>query len=546
MSEAPARPRRDRGVAIALAGLLCLAAALRLVGITWGLPGERHLFSYQPDEYFSLQAALNLGLFGSPDPRFFNYPSLYLTLAAAAGSVAGHVTALGQASADQFPRLLRGLTLDARVVTVLLSLVTVLAAYRAARRIAGRAAGLCAAAAVAVSPGHVLYSHFAAVDVPLACFTTLSLCGALLLVDSGAWRAAALAGLAAAAATATKYNGVLAAAMPLGVLGMRVFEERTRAAAASAARQAAIVVAVLVVGFLVLSPYVALDWPKASRDISAETTHMRVGEPIPKAADPNGWLFHLRALGYSTGGCVVLLGYLGLAGWAVRRHGRRLAPAAVFAAIWFAVIGATGVRYARYGLPLVPLLAIAGGIAVADLLRSDCRSLRAVGIVAAALILVSPLVTSLSLSGSMGFEREPRDAALDALGARAAPGERVGLIRTVWFDMPPLDFDNGGDALGGTWREFHRTPYRLEVIGLDAARLRETRPPWFVETDFQIADNFRARDPQAVELWRGLLRTYRLEGQFRRRGGWWLLGPCGPPPHDWSYPFTTVRLWKER
>jgi hypothetical protein len=120
----------------------------------------------------------------------------------------------------------------------------------------------------------------------------------------------------------------------------------------------------------------------------------------------------------------------------------------------------------------------------------------------------------------------------------------VGLVRTVWFDMPPLDYDNGGDALGGMWRQFRRSPYRLQVIGLGDAALDRQQPPWFVETDFQLADELRAQRPPAVQLRAALDRGYVLDEVFQRRWGWRLLGPCGPPPHDWSYPFTTVRLWR--
>jgi hypothetical protein len=40
------------------------AAALRVVGLPWGLPDETHLFSYHPDEFHSLRGALALLLGG--------------------------------------------------------------------------------------------------------------------------------------------------------------------------------------------------------------------------------------------------------------------------------------------------------------------------------------------------------------------------------------------------------------------------------------------------------------------------------------------------
>ena len=61
-------PLSPRNARLALGAILILAAMLRLLGVTWGLPGPTHLLSYQPDEYFALQAALHL-LDGYPNPH---------------------------------------------------------------------------------------------------------------------------------------------------------------------------------------------------------------------------------------------------------------------------------------------------------------------------------------------------------------------------------------------------------------------------------------------------------------------------------------------
>ena len=78
----------------ALVGIIGAAGALRMLGITWGLPGEGHLFSYHPDEYFSLGAAFSL-LNSDPNPHFFNYPTLYLYVVAAACNIAHGGLAMG-------------------------------------------------------------------------------------------------------------------------------------------------------------------------------------------------------------------------------------------------------------------------------------------------------------------------------------------------------------------------------------------------------------------------------------------------------------------
>ncbi len=539
--------RRRRRTTALLVTILIAAAALRLAGITWGLPGPTHLFSYHPDEYFSLQAAFAL-LDQDPNPHRFNYPSLYLYLAAAAALAGGGPNG-ALSSATDFQELLREFTLRARLMTVLLSLVTVVAVYASASRLAGRTAGLWAAAVMAVAPGHVLYSHFAAVDVALACFTTLSLLAAITLFDDERPKMAVFAGLATGAAAATKYNGALAAVMPLLSLGAGVFGGHRRRAAASVASRALLVIAFAAVGFFVFSPYVVLDWSHARKDVAFERDHMRQGEYPAKVADPNGWFFHGRALGYATGGSVVLAVCVALCALGVYQSWPKSAPLLVFGLVWFAVIGATGVRYARYGLPLLPLLAVGVGIGVGRVLRVERRLLGGLAALAVAVVMLGALRASGVLAASMAFEPEPRDAALEAIRQYVHDGERIGLVRTVWFDMPPLDLNNGGDALGGMspWDQFRDSQHELIVInGFDVDALLRERPEWFVETDFQVADWLRAKDAGALAFQQALERHYSLVSTYERASGWWLLGPCGPQPHDWSYPFTTVRVWALR
>jgi hypothetical protein len=516
-----------------------VAAALRLLGITWGLPGPTHLFSYQPDEYFSLQAAFGL-LNGDPNPHFFNYPSLYLYLAAA--PCLFHFNLGGVR--PEFVEVLRAFTLDARLMTVLLALVTVGAAYGAATRLAGRRAGLLAAAIVAVAPGHVLYSHFAAVDVPLACFMTLAAWASVVLLGDQRWKIVILAGLACGASAATKYNGALVLAAPLLALAVWLWRAPKPRPWRAALLRAAAVVLIAAVAFAILSPYVFLDWQKASHDIAFEMRHMREGEYPAKAADPCGWWFQTGALCISLGGWPPLILLLLLAAVSARRTWPRSLPLLLLTVLWFAVIGATGVRYARYGLPLVPLLAIGAAVAV-PVLQAGAPWRRWVSPGLAGLAAAWALLWSLLLIPPMAFESDPRDAALAHLQSVVPAEAEIGILRTVWFDMPPLDFNNGGDALGRLYAQFHRPVRPLVVIPNFSARgLRIARPQWLVETDFQLADWLRVANPAVTDLERTITELYVCDDTFERGvSAWHDFGPL-TMPHDFSYPFTTIRVWR--
>jgi 4-amino-4-deoxy-L-arabinose transferase-like glycosyltransferase len=550
------RPRVRR---TALGVILAVAAAMRLWGITWGLPDRTHLFSYHPDEYFSLSAAFSLAQ-GDLNPRFFNYPSLYLYLAAAAGSLAGHVGTLGGALTGgqagmpvlrEVAEMLRPLTLDARLVTVLLSLGTVLAAYGVAGRLAGPAGALCAAAALAVMPGHVLQSHWATVDVPLAFFTTLSLYAALRLREDAGPRAALLAGLACGAAMATKYNGALVLAMPLAALAVRAVSARKSGALKASALQAGIVIVAMAAAFVCVSPYVLLDWTRAREGIAFEIRHMRAGEYPAQTLEPNGWWFHLRALCYGTGGCALLTVALALGLYGVWRTWPRSAPLAAFAALWFAAIGAAGVRYARYGVPLLPLLAIGSALGVAALLKAregaePSRVAAWVGAVALVPLVALPAACSGLLCRSVAG-RDPRDAALSWVPQHVPPGARVGVLGAVWFDMPPLDYNNGGEALGDMypWVPSHRSAYKLVRTGTSAETLDRERPEWLIASDFPLEDLVRAGDHAATAYVGTLSRYYGRARDFPETPrGPLLWGACGDAPHEWRYVFRRIHIWQ--
>ncbi|HJN17517.1 MAG TPA: glycosyltransferase family 39 protein [Armatimonadota bacterium] len=533
--------RKKKTITAALIITIGAAAVLRLAGIKWGLPGETHLFSYHPDEYFSLSAALSLFIDQDPNPQqFFNYPSLYLYLVAAICMPLHGWMPLDDLS--QLPGILRAFTLDARLMTVILALATVLVTYGVGKRLAGRRAGILAAFFVAVAPGHVLYSHFAAVDVALTFFVTLALYASMVLMTDERLKIAALAGVAVGAAAATKYNGALAMLMPLIVLGKGLTTDRDKRKA-HALRVGAVVL-LAVVAFAALSPYVFFDWEHASRDIAFERDHMKQGEYPANAADPCGWWFQLRALAYSVGGSVPLVAVLALFAYGMRGRLGPAMPLIVFAALWYLMIGATGVRYARYGLPLIPLLAIGASAGLVNLARGKRSMLPRIALV---VVVLPALLTSTFLSASLAFEAEPRDAALAELQATVPAGETIGVGRTVWFDMPPLDYNNGADTLGNLahWASFRRSAWDLETIAfMDAADLAAKRPKWFVESDFQFADWLRAEDEKAVAFREALEENYSLASTHERKMGWHVLGPCGPLPHDWSYPFTTIRVWR--
>src|SRR5262245_43932342 len=150
---------RLSGAVAVLAAIVGVAAALRFVGIQYGLPFGNLL---NPDEQSIVSRAWKMVHGGGGDPHWFDYPSLLM-----------YVNAPFQAWQDE-PSYL-----TARIVAVVLSLAAVAASWWLGRRAFGtETAGAVAAAIVAVATIQVAYSRMAVTDVPL----TLGIAVALALM----------------------------------------------------------------------------------------------------------------------------------------------------------------------------------------------------------------------------------------------------------------------------------------------------------------------------------------------------------------------------
>jgi hypothetical protein len=468
-------------------GALALAAALRLWGIRWGLPDATHLFSYHPDEYHSLRGALSLAL-GDPNPHFFNYGSLYLYMVAVA--CLWHCAVLG--GPDLTAALMHGgpaheamaaWTLDARLVSALCGVATVAVVWAIGRRLGGGGLAAAAALTMAVLPLHGLNSHYGTVDAALTLFIALCLLNALRLQSERSLRVYALAGAAAGLAASVKYNGAVALLAPVMVHFLPAQASASPSGRRPCTLAALSVLAAAAAGaFTLTSPYVLLSWPEAWRDISFELQHMRVGETPVMQAFPNGWLFHLHP------SLVLAVLALGLT-----RRGERsaLALLLLFGGVWFAMIGASGVRYARYELPMEPLSAIFAAVAARVLWHANPRWLGRGGAVVLTGWVASLLVTSVCRDTALS-RMDVRAQAMQAIAQDVPPEARVGLLWEPWFSVPPVDYCNGGAPLRAS-RLFarYRAPVRpLVITGVDAAELRRQAPDAVVVSDLDLSPEY--------------------------------------------------------
>lgn len=302
---------------VALAAVLVLAAAVRLVGIRYGLP----FALLNPDERNIVPRAWAMTHGSGPDPHWFDYPTLTMYLLAP--FQAWH-------SEPSY--------LTARVTILALALAGIAASWWLGRRAYGPVAGFVAAAAVAVETTYVAYSRMAVTDVPL----TLGVAVALALMVSGRIE---LAGLAVGAAASAKYPGALLL-VPLV------------AAAWGRWRQLAIAGGLAALAFAVTSPFVVLHLGQAAGDAWRVQQDARAGwlgfehdYAAPIAFAGRLWDGFGPALLIAAAGLVVAL---------VRRTRADLVLGS-FVLVYFADLMTLDAHFDRYALPLVPALGALAG-----------------------------------------------------------------------------------------------------------------------------------------------------------------------------------------
>jgi 4-amino-4-deoxy-L-arabinose transferase-like glycosyltransferase len=301
-----------------LVAVLAAAAALRLIGIEYGLPFGGLL---NPDEQSIVPRAWGMVHGAGLDPHWFDYPTLVM-----------YVLAPFQAwqSAPSY--------LAARLVVAAFGVGAVAASWWLGRVAYGRTAGLVAAVAVAVETIGVAYSHMAVTDVPMTALVALSL--GLAIAGRLEW-----AGVAAGLAASAKYPALFLL-VPLVVAGWGRW------------RRLAVSVGLAVAAFLATSPFVLVHPHQAWDDATRVQRLAR-----------EGWLGFEHdsfALFSFTGklwdglGPALVVALLGLV-LALRRHTRTDLILAAFVLVYVVDLLTIHAHFDRYVLPLVPPLATLAG-----------------------------------------------------------------------------------------------------------------------------------------------------------------------------------------
>ncbi len=334
----------DKARTAALLGLILAGAlALRLWGISFGLPG----YVYHPDEPEVVERAFNILRTGNLNPGWFHYPSGYIyTLSFSfvvhflLGATRGFFIIFPEQSTPDF-------YLAARATSALFGAAIVLVAFLLGRSAGSRRAGMIAAAFVACSYLSVVNSHYGTADLATGFWTTLCGLFAVLMVTERRWRWHLLAGAMAGIAAGVKYNAGLCLIM---VLVAHLLSGRPKAWERLAASLAAAAGA-----FLLTTPFALLDLRTFLNGIGFELNY---ANHVYHAGYSGGSLrWYLTAFLTSADAPLAVFYGAGLI-YAVARPRRARLVLWIFAAAYLFGLARSSLHFERYVLPVIPILSV--------------------------------------------------------------------------------------------------------------------------------------------------------------------------------------------
>lgn len=418
-----------------LLSVLLIAAAFRFSSVAFGLPSLN-----DQDELMFEMGAIKMLRGATLNPGWFGHPGTTTMYGLALVNI---VVLLCVRLLGWFPDIKSfidavftdptWLILPGRVMIVGFGLWSIALTYRLGQRAGGVIPGLIAAALLAIAPLHISLSQIIRSDMMACTFMLL----ALLSAQSAARSEAGLshfvkAGLLTGLAVATKWPFGLAI---LAVCGAALLRWRNGDGAAGLAfKRTFLAGCASICGLVLASPFLIIDWPTVIQNLRGEAQVFHLGATGGSFTWNARWYLSVPLYG-NLGPVGILLAAIGIAllarqrefcfvilpvllGFALMLFGQRL--------VW-----------ARWILPLLPILAIAVGVALAalfDFLQRQMARNWAMAVTAAAAGMVVAPLTYASLADGRERMNDTRQMASKWLMDNVPPGKVV-LIEHFGFDL---------------------------------------------------------------------------------------------------------------
>ena len=526
-------------------GVVALAAILRFYGLRWGLPDALHSYSYHPDEFLTVGAALGISTYFIP--RFYNYPSLYIYLSA---------FAIFAAFAYGMPASIAAPYLSARVVTALMGVTAVALTYWSGRKLFGTSAALAAAIILCIAPLHVQHSHFATVDVPSTLFVSAALGFAGMILKYGNWRAYIYGGIITGLAAGTKYNAGL---VVFSIIAAHFLRDGLNWKSIRHGKLWASV-GCTIAAFVISTPGVILAFPSFISGITYELKHAGVGHGLVFAGTGSGCIYTFtHSLWYGLGAGLTLLSGMAVI-WSVYTRSKTALVILAFILPYYILISLSEVRFARYTLPLYPAIALICGWFILDwwnrLKERQLMFCWALIIVAVA-IAIGTLSYTLVLNALFGAP-DPRNQAVRWIASHVPKGSSIGMMDYPWYYSPPLSKTFGFGTLPQRQDASSTTPYDItfftdcEEPGCWYSKV--DKPDWVILSNYETEDALRLGNNKRISVEdrqqvKRILADLKLVREHYARNADFVASDIpwlSRLPHDMRYVSPTITIYELR
>jgi hypothetical protein len=484
-----------------LPAILAVALCLRLWGIEFGLPHRYHI-----DEAPYVLAALRIGAGDLHITYPYNSPNLYefmLTALYSAWYLAGRVIGQFRTAAEFAAQYRTDPTvffLLARSVSAIISTATVALVYYLGKTISGKALGLIAAALLAVTFSHARDGHYAVTDTLVTCLTTASLLGTIRYAEMPERRRYLLmAGLAGGGAIGLKY---LPAPVLLPVL-FAIWQARPKVSVQIASwwglRQVVILAIGAVAGYLMAFPALLLNFElfcQQWRQVWSQALAVLGNIVVDISPAP---IYYLKTFSWGLGLPLLTAAGAGLLLWIGPRRSASRALLLLFAVGYGAAICVVQTTFARYALPLVPLMAL---WAAELLLWTSGLIGQRVGhkaVIPAALLLTAAIAsisaTNLARHNWLLTQTDTRTLALRWIEAHVPASTRIAV---QWYGPPLSTADDPEPGATRVYDVKQVDPFDTRPETYDLNTYRDAGFAYLVINSWSTS--FRHRDPEQNRL----------------------------------------------
>ncbi|MFH1078815.1 MAG: glycosyltransferase family 39 protein [Pseudomonadota bacterium] len=342
--------------AMKICSIIMLGTALRLWGISWGLP-----FGYNPDENLILLIVMNF-FTGDYDPHAFMYPTFFMYIVFSMLSflhfLLNGLTLFNITVDDPITLFLSDPTffyILARSVSAVFGILTIYILYKIGCEVFSEKIGLVAAFLLSVNFLHIQHSHFATTDVTLTFFVLLCYRYIYRIYANDTITAYVRSGIIAGLATSTKYNAGLLF-LPITVASLCVKGSILTHRIRSLFNHKLILAGFMMVLFFILgSPYVVLDYSNFWGALVKQSENMR--GYITFLNTSSGYLYFIKeGLSYGMRKPLAIFSIMAIIWALVYKPSRRELLFLCFPISYYLIIGAWGSKFNRYLLIIFPIM----------------------------------------------------------------------------------------------------------------------------------------------------------------------------------------------